>query len=599
MQKQVERNEILEAVMVHKKAFWAVGLFSFAINFLYLTPSLYMLQVYDRVVSSRSEFTLVVLSVLCIGLYALMGALEYARSQVLIRVGNAIDEVMSKRVFTATFENNLRAGGGNPSIALNDLNNVRQFVTGNGLFAFLDAPWMPIYLIVIFMLHPSLGIFAVVGALVLVALTYVTEKVSKEPLGLANTHAIAASNFANSNLRNAEVIEAMGMLRPLIKRWYKHQARMLEQQTIASNRAATVSAATKLVRMILQSGALGLGALLVIQGKATPGIMIAGSILMGRALAPVELLIGTWKGFNSARTSYGRLLTLLKVLPPRGTGMSLPTPMGQVTLENVYATPPGAKSAVIKGLNLQIAQGEIVGIIGPSASGKSTLARLIVGVWAAQVGKVRLDGADIYQWNKDELGPSIGYLPQDIELFNGTVAENIARFGDVDGEKVVAAAQKAGVHQMILNLPNGYDTNLGEAGGALSGGQRQRIGIARALYGDPSLIVLDEPNSNLDDVGEAALVASLKVMKQLGKTVIVITHRMNVLQAVDKLLLMRDGTAAAFGPRDQVLQALANANQQQQQAIAAQQGNASARPTPPVNEQAETSGTQEQQNKQD
>ena len=553
------RNEIIAAVRVHRRAFLAVAAFSFVINLLYLTPSLYMLQVYDRVVTSRSELTLLFLSLIAVGMFVVMGGLEFARSQVLIRVGNAIDEVLSQRVFTATFENILRAGQGNPAQALSDLNNVRQFVTGSGLFAFFDAPWIPIYLVVIFLLHPMLGWFAVGGTLILVVLTYITEKVSKEPLESANRHAVLASNFANSNLRNAEVIEAMGMLRPMITRWYAHQANMLDQQTIASQRAATVAALTRLVRLVIQSGALGLGALLVIQGKSTAGVMIAASILTGRALAPVELLIATWKGFSSARSAYGRLARLLEVLPPRVAGMSLPAPQGLLTMENVYATPPGGKVAVIKGVSLVIQPGDIVGVIGPSASGKSSLARLMVGIWAAQVGKVRLDNADVYQWNKDELGSQIGYMPQDVELFDGTVAENIARFGVIHSDRVVAAAQLAGVHEMILHFPQGYDTPIGEGGSVLSGGQRQRIGIARAIYGLPAFIVLDEPNSNLDDVGEAALVGTVRALKQAGKTVVVITHRMSVLQAVDKLLLMRDGSVQLYGERDAVLQALAQA----------------------------------------
>ena len=559
MANPIPRNEIIAAVRVHRRAFLAVAAFSFVINLLYLTPSLYMLQVYDRVVTSRSELTLLFLSLIAVGMFVVMGGLEFARSQVLIRVGNAIDEVLSQRVFTATFENILRAGQGNPAQALSDLNNVRQFVTGSGLFAFFDAPWIPIYLVVIFLLHPMLGWFAVGGTLILVVLTYITEKVSKEPLESANRHAILASNFANSNLRNAEVIEAMGMLRPMITRWYAHQANMLDQQTIASQRAATVAALTRLVRLVIQSGALGLGALLVIQGKSTAGVMIAASILTGRALAPVELLIATWKGFSSARSAYGRLARLLEVLPPRVAGMSLPAPQGLLTMENVYATPPGGKVAVIKGVTLVIQPGDIVGVIGPSASGKSSLARLMVGIWAAQVGKVRLDNADVYQWNKDELGSQIGYMPQDVELFDGTVAENIARFGVIHSDRVVAAAQLAGVHEMILHFPQGYDTPIGEGGSVLSGGQRQRIGIARAIYGLPAFIVLDEPNSNLDDVGEAALVGTVRALKQAGKTVVVITHRMSVLQAVDKLLLMRDGSVQLYGERDAVLQALAQA----------------------------------------
>lgn len=571
MQNKTERNEILRAVLVHKKAFWAVALFSFVINFLYLTPSIYMMQIYDRVITSRNELTLITLSVLCVGLYVIMSGLEFVRSQVLIRVGNAIDEVMSKRVFIATFESNLRASQGNPGAALSDLNSIRQFVTGNGLFAFLDAPWMPIYLVVIFLLHPLFGYFALGGAILLILLAYVNERVTKEPLKLANNNAMAASSFANSNLRNSEVIEAMGMLRPLISKWYQYQSRMLEQQTLASNNGSIISSSTKTIRLIIQSGTLGVGAYLVILGQITPGVMMAANILTGRALAPIELLIGSWKGFDAARSAYERLLSLLNALPIRDVGMSLPPPKGDLIFEGVYATPPGGKTTVIKGLNLKINSGDVLGIIGPSASGKSTLARLMVGVWGSQVGKVRLDGADIYQWNKDELGIHIGYLPQDIELFNGSVAENIGRFGDIDSQKVVLAAERAGVHQMILQLPKGYDTMIGEAGGVLSGGQRQRIGIARALYGEPSLIVLDEPNSNLDEIGEAALVNSLKIMKEMGKTIVVITHRMNVLQAVDKLLIMKDGVAIGFGPRDEVLRSLKEANQQNLEKIASNQ----------------------------
>ncbi len=573
MSKKAAVNEIKQALQAHRGAFVAVGVFSFVINFLYLTPSIYMLQVYDRVVTARSELTLLFLSLLTIGMFLIMALLELFRSKVLIRVGNAMDEVLSKRVFTATFEIKLRGAGGNPAQALSDLNNVRQFVTGNGLFAFMDAPWMPIYLVVIFMLNPLLGWFAVGGTVLLVVLTYITEKVSKGPLDAANRHAISASNFATSNLRNAEVIEAMGMLRPLMGRWYMHQARMLQQQTLASNRAATISAVTKLSRLVIQSGALGLGALLVIQGKATPGVMIAASILTGRAMAPVELLIGTWKGFVAARSAYERLLGLLQALPVRPQAMSLPVPRGLLTLENVYATPPGGRIHVINGVNLAIVPGEVVGVIGPSASGKSSLARLMVGVWQPQIGSVRLDGAEIVQWNKDELGPHLGYMPQDVELFGGTVAENIARFGAVDSDKVVQAAQLAGVHDMILHFPHGYDTPIGEGGNVLSGGQRQRIGIARALYGLPALIVLDEPNSNLDDVGEAALVGTVQALKRAGRTVVLITHRMSILQAVDKLLVLREGTVVGYGERDQVLQALASARQgqaAQQPAVAAQ-----------------------------
>jgi ATP-binding cassette subfamily C exporter for protease/lipase len=565
-------NELLQAVSLHKKAFWGVALFSGVINLLYLTPSIYMLQVYDRVLASRSETTLLVLTILVVGLFLLMGVLEHFRAAVLIRVGNAIDEILSKRVFTAAFERNLRSGTTNAAQAMGDLTQLRQFFTGNGLFAFLDAPWIPIYLVVIFFFHPMLGWFSLIGALILVALAILSDAISKKPLAEANVAAMASNQYVNSNLRNAEVIEAMGMLPNLMRRWYRFQAALLERQSYASDRAASVNALTKAATLTLQSGILGIGGLLVIQGQVSPGIMIAASILLGRALAPVQLLIGTWKGFATAKTSYQRLCDLLAEYPVRAESMSLPKPQGQLVAENIYVTPPRAQAAVLKGINFVIGPAEVIGIIGPSASGKSSLARTMVGIWPAQVGKMRLDGADIFNWNKVEVGPSIGYLPQDVELFDGTVAENISRFGDVDSEQVIAAARASGVHDMILRFPKGYDTSIGEAGGILSGGQRQRIALARALYKSPALLVLDEPNSNLDDLGEAALVNAVLTMKQQGSTVVLITHRTSVLRAVDRLMLLRDGQIQLFGPRDEVLAAITKANQEQlAQAQAAQQ----------------------------
>ena len=586
-------NELILAVRAHRTALLGVALFSGVINLLYLAPSIYMLQVYDRVLASRSEFTLVVLTLLIIGLYALMAFLENFRSAVLIRVGNALDEVLSKRVFTAAFERNLRMGSGNAAQAMSDLTQLRQFATSNGLFAFLDAPWFPIYLIVIYFFHPWLGAFSLVAAILLAAMTVISDRSSKAPLAESNQAAIAANQYVNSNLRNAEVIEAMGMLPNLMRRWYQLQSKMLERQSFASDRAGTTVAVTKMIRLTLQSGILGFGAYLVLEGQATAGIMIAASILMGRALAPVELLIGSWKGFVGAKASYQRLVELLNEHPVREVGMPLPRPQGVLVAENVYVTPPRAQAAVLRGLNFSFGPGEIIGIIGPSASGKSTLARAMVGIWPAQVGKVRLDGVDIFQWNKFEVGPAIGYLPQDVELFDGTLAENICRFGEVDSEKVIAAAQACGLHDMILHFPKGYDTRIGEAGGALSGGQRQRIALARAIYDTPAFIVLDEPNSNLDDLGEAALVSAVLEMKRRGSTVVLITHRTSVLRAVDKLMLLRDGQVQMFGPRDEVLTALAQANQQlaqrQQQAaaVASQKSDTSG-----VDEQASSSSSE-------
>ncbi|RTZ43172.1 type I secretion system permease/ATPase [Candidimonas sp. SYP-B2681] len=563
--KPSRRTELGEVLYRFRKTFYSLAAFSCVINVLALTPSLYMLQVYDRVLASSNQTTLLMLTILVLGLYLLSGLLEFARSSVLIRVGNRFDMMLNDRVFTASFERNLRKAGGNPSQAVHDLTNVRQFLTGNALFAFFDAPWTPIYIGVTFMVHPLLGLITLGGSIILFVLAYVNNVATQKPLAEANQASIAAGSFANNHLRNAEVIEAMGMLPGLRSRWFGQHRRVLLLQTLASDRAARISTVTRFVRISLQSLILGAGALLVIEGSITAGMMIVCSILMGKALGPVELAIGTWKQLLSTRVAYARLDEMLKEAPPRGTSMSLPAPKGQLLLENVFATAPGSQLPILKGLSFAIGSGEVVGIIGPSASGKSTLARLLVGVWQAKGGHVRLDGADVFLWNKDELGPHLGYLPQDIELFEGTIAENIARFGEVDHEKVILAAQRSGVHDMILRLPKGYDTRLGVDGASLSGGQKQRIGLARAIYGDPALVVLDEPNSNLDDVGEAALVDTVNELKSRGTTVVVITHRMNILNAVDKLLVMREGTMTLYGPREDVLKAL---RQQQLQAAA-------------------------------
>jgi ATP-binding cassette subfamily C exporter for protease/lipase len=493
------------------------------------------------------------LTLMALGAYLLMSALELIRSLVLIRVGAQLDMKMNKRIYTAAFEQNLKRAGGNAGQALQDLTTIRQFLTGQGLFAFFDAPWFPIYLAVIFLFSPLLGSFALIGTAVLVVLAFVNEAVSKKPLEEANTVAITSSNLATNNLRNAEVISAMGMLPNLIARWFKLNSRFLQLQAEASQKAGAIGSITKFVRISLQSLILGWGALLVLEGKITAGMMIVTAILMGRALSPVEQLISIWKSWSSTRSAYRRLNELLEGNPARQAGMPLPKPLGKISVETLTAAPPGSAVTVLKNLSFVLAPGEVLGIIGASGSGKSTLARLLVGVWPAATGKVRLDGADVYYWNKDELGPHIGYLPQDIELFAGTVSENIARFGEIDSQKVVRAAQRAGIHEMILHLPQGYDTPLGDSGAGLSGGQKQRLGLARAMYGDPSLIVLDEPNSNLDDVGEQALIEAISDLQRHGKTIVIISHRSSVLGATTKLLLLVDGKMQLFGPTAQVL----------------------------------------------
>jgi len=565
------KNEIEQVLSTFKRTFYTVGTFSAIINLLALVPSLYMLQVYDRVLGSRNEITLLMLTLMMLGGYAFMSVLEMMRSFVLVRVGAKFDMELNKRVYTAAFEQNLKAAGGNAGQSLMDLTNLRQFLTGNALFAFFDAPWFPIYLIVIFIFEPSLGIFSVCGTLLLLVLAIVNERVTKQPLAEAKTMAITANTQATNNLRNAEVIESMGMLPNLMSRWFKLHGKFLNLQAQASEKAGIVNAVTKFVQSSLQSLVLGFGALLVLEGKISPGMMIAASILVGRALAPVQQVIAVWKSWATTRSAYERLSELLERNPARQAGMELPKPLGSLSVEGVVAAPPGSPAPILRGVSFAIQPGDVMGVIGPSGSGKSTLARLMVGVWSASMGKVRLDGADIYQWNKAELGPHIGYLPQDIELFSGTIAENIARFGEVDSEKVVEAAKHAGVHDLILHFPKGYDTMLGDGGAGLSGGQKQRLGLARAMYGDPSLLVLDEPNSNLDEAGEAALVQAVQELRRRGKTIVLITHRTAAIAVTNKLLLLREGTVGAFGPTNQVLQALQEHNQKQLEAQRAAQ----------------------------
>ncbi|CAI2930043.1 type I secretion system permease/ATPase [Serratia entomophila] len=562
-------NEISDVIRTRSKVFWTVGIFTAFINLLMLVPSVYMLQVYDRVLPSRNEITLLMLTLIMLGMYAMMALLEYVRSMVVIRIGSQLDMRLNTRVYTAAFEANLKNGSSDAGQMLGDLTTVRQFLTGNALFAFFDAPWFPIYLLVIFLFNPWLGLFALVGSLILIALAVANEMVSKKPLGEASKLSIMSGGLASANLRNAEVIEALGMLPNLKRRWFSLHSRFLNSQRVASERAATVTSITKFVRLSLQSLVLGLGGWLAIDGHITPGMMIAGSILMGRTLAPIEQVINVWKSWSAAKLSYNRLVKLLEQHPERGTGMSLPRPAGALSVEGITATPPGSKGeAVLHNVSFAVQPGDVLGIIGPSASGKSTLARLLVGIWPVSEGIVRLDTADIYQWNKDELGPHIGYLPQDIELFAGSIAENIARFNDIDAEKVIEAAKLAGVHELILRFPQGYDSLIGNGGAGLSGGQKQRIGLARALYGDPALVVLDEPNSNLDDAGERALNQAIQFLQQRNKTVILITHRTNLLSMTNKLLLLTNGVVNAFGPTQQVLTALANAQKQQQAAAA-------------------------------
>ena len=552
-------NEIRQALAQSRKAVRSVAAFSGVINLLMLVPSLYMLQIYDRVLSSANTMTLLMLTLMALGVFAFMGVLEAVRGFVMVRISERFDRLLRARVYTAAFESNLRAAGQEASQPLHDLTTLRQFITGQALFAFFDTPWFPVYVLVIYLFDPWLGLFALVGAVLLIILAWINERATGKPLARASELSIRSSQLASNNLRNAEVIEAMGMLGSMQARWESVHQAFLDEQGVASERAARISTLSKYLRMALQSLVLGLGAWLAIEGRITPGMMIAGSILLGRALGPIDQLIGVWKQCGAARNAYQRLTLLLEASPPRKEPMPLPAPLGHLLLDSVDVRPPGSEVRTLRGLSLSIPAGTVLGVIGPSGSGKSSLARLILGIWPAMSGSVRIDGAEIDQYDRDTLGPYIGYLPQDIELFAGTVAENIARFGLVDPEKIVEAAKLAGVHDLILRLPAGYDTVLGVAGAGLSGGQRQRIALARALYGSPRLVVLDEPNSNLDESGEQALVAAIQALKSNGCTVLLITHRAGVLICTDRLLALNGGQLHLYGERDQVLLGLKNA----------------------------------------
>ena len=549
-------DDLSSALKASKKGFMAAGFFSLFINILMLTAPFYMLQVYDRVVTSRSLETLLFLTMIMLFLFGVLGVLEWVRSRILVRVSNQIDQFLSHRVYTAMFKAGVKIPGRRTAQPLNDLTSIRQFMTGNGLFAFFDAPWFPIYIGLLFVFHPAFGWFALGAGAILLCVAILNEKLTKKMLMEANGENIKAQNLANSNLRNSEVLHAMGMLPNIMGRWRDQHKAFLAKQTNASDRAGVFANLSKVLRMIFQSSILGLGAYYVVQNEMSPGMMIAGSILLGRALAPLDLLINSWSGFNNARAARGRLDELLAEYPQEERNMTLPKPLGEVEAENLFIAPPGTKSATVKSMTFKVQPGELVGIIGPSAAGKSTLAKAILGIWPTINGSLRIDGAEVQHYNRDEIGPHIGYLPQDIELFNGTVSENIARFTNVDPSKVVEAAKKAGVHELILQLPDAYDTQIGVDSGALSGGQRQRIGLARALYNNPQIVVLDEPNSNLDEQGELALSTTMGILKQERITTFVISHRTSILKSIDKLMVLREGQLQLFGPRDEVMQKL-------------------------------------------
>lgn len=551
-----EKNKLYEFLASYRRVVGYLFAFSGVMSFLSIVPSLYMFQIYDSVLASRNVNTLIMLTLIVAFMYGLFGFLEWSRSQILITFSDDIDRRLKDKVFQAVLHRIIQSGSTSPSQSFTDLTSLRQFLSGTGLFAFLDLPWMPVYLIVIFIIHPLLGVFSIIAGVVLFSLALMNEASTRKPLKESNQHFHSANSFLQANLRNTEVIEAMGMHNNIKSHWLEKYDPVLGLQRQASKKASIFQSSTKACRIAFQSFILGVGAYLAIQNIITPGEMIMASILMGKALGPVDMAVSTWKVFVGARDSYDRLSELLSNYEESAPSVALPAPVGDLSVENIVVTAPNSNVPILKGIAFSASAGELIAVVGPTAAGKTTLAKTLVGVWKPISGTVRLDGAELSQYDREELGTYMGYLPQDIELFDGTIAENIARFGEVDSEKVIRAAQIAGVHDVILRLPQGYDMPIGEAGGYLSGGQRQRIALARALYGDPPLILLDEPNSNLDEQGETALMSALGVMRQLKKTIFVVSHRTNILSIVDKMLVLANGAVVAYGPRDDVLRAL-------------------------------------------
>ena len=563
MKPQTPPSELSLALDTIRPAIVRAALFSMIISFMALAPTIYMLEVYDRVVNSRSGMTLAMLTLMIVGAYAVMEILEKVRGALLRAAGVALDEKLSKRVYDAMFQGFLKRQVGGSMQVLNDLRLIREFLPNPALLAVMEAPVALLALALIFAINPLLGWSAVVGALAQLGVAWMTEKATRKPLMEANRSAVGAQQMAESSLRNAHVMESMGMLDAVHARWNKRQQEFLAYQAQASEGAGLWTAMSKLVQQVMGSLLLGLGAWLLLGNALNggAGMMIIGSVLGGRVLAPLAQLVSQWSAVVNVRAAWERLEGLLAQMPAKPKNMSLPAPKGVLTVESLMAGAPGHPVAIVRGVQFGLNPGEVLAVVGPSASGKTTLARLLVGLWPAMSGKVRLDGADIHTWDKAELGPYLGYLPQGVELLEGTLAENIARFGDVDMVQVEAAARLVGLHDLIMALPQGYSSPIGRDGAVLSGGQRQRVGLARALYGKPVFVVLDEPNSSLDEAGDAALANAIASLKQLGTTFVVMTHRTSVLGVADKMLLMRDGAQQAFGPRDEVLAALQQARQ--------------------------------------
>lgn len=557
-----ESTEVYDAFKTCSPSFIGVFIFSAIVNFLALTGSLYMLQVYDRVISSKSVSTLIGLSLICLAAYILYGGLDTIRAKMLGRIGARFDELLARRIFDLVATMPLK--GAKPSESMQpvrDLDQIRGFLSSMGPTALFDMPFMPIFFIGCFLIHPWLGIFSMCGGVVIVLLTLYTEGKSRGPMMEMTKSGAERHVMAETSRRNAEAVRALGMLGFLAERYGVAHTRHVNDGLKASESASVIGAFAKVFRMVLQSGILGLGAFLVIEGQMSAGSMIAASIMMSRALAPIEIAVANWKGFIGARQSYRRLQHILSIIPPQTRRLALPTPVAHVAVEDLYVGAPGSTGAIVQGASFTLQGGQGLGMIGPSASGKSSLARALVGVWPSLRGEVRLDGAALDQWEPDALGAHVGYLPQDVELFDGTVAENISRFRpDATDEDIIEAARMAGAHELILGFEDGYETRIGEGGMALSGGQRQRVALARALFGKPFLVVLDEPNASLDGAGDEALNQAIMSVRERGGVVIVITHRPAALGSVDQVAIMEAGRIKAMGPRDEVLQAVMKRN---------------------------------------
>jgi ATP-binding cassette subfamily C exporter for protease/lipase len=553
------RSELTQALWSFRREFAMAGLFSMLANLLLLSPTMYMLQVFDRVMVSQNELTLLAMSLITLFLFMVMAFSEWMRSKVLVRSGVRLDNLLGARVFEASFEARLGRQGEAAQRAFSDLLQVRQFLTGSGIFALFDAPWTPIYLGVLYLLHPALAGIALCFALAQAALVWFGHRKSLAPAQAATEASAEARSYLQGKLRNVEVLEPMGMVNHLLPHWARRYAHALGLQGQAQSLTHRITAWSKFIRYSQQSLGLGAGALLVINNQLSPGEMIAANVLMTRTLAPIDQLVGTWRGFITARAAFARLEKLLQAHPPRDARLQRTAPGGAVELHDVVAHAQARETPILQGVSLSLQPGSVTAILGPSGSGKSTLARCIIGVWPRLSGEVLLDERPLAGWDRRELGPHLGYLPQDIELFEGTIAENIARFGEIDADKVIAATRSAGLHEMVLRFPKGYDTSIGEAGGLLSGGQRQRIALARAIYGRPRLVVLDEPNANLDDAGEAALVHVLQELRAQGSTVVIVTHRQGILTAADRVVLLRNGQVERDGARDAVLAAMRSA----------------------------------------